>query len=102
MTRHVPQQARAPISERPAGPRAAQCLAVPRGDAMQFFVGIDWASQAHAVCVIDETGRRCWEGPVAHSADGLAELLAHLRRFVRRGPVRIALERPSGLLVDTL
>jgi transposase len=69
---------------------------------MQFFVGIDWASQAHAVCVIDETGRRCWEGPVAHSADGLAELLAHLRRFVRRGPVRIALERPSGLLVDTL
>jgi transposase len=69
---------------------------------MRFFVGIDWASQAHAVCVIDETGRRCWQGPVAHTAEGLAELRGHLRRFSRRGPVRVALERPSGLLVDTL
>jgi transposase len=69
---------------------------------MQFFVGIDWASQAHAVCVLDDTGRRCWEGAVAHTAAGLAELLTHLRRFGRRGAVRIALERPSGLLVDTL
>jgi transposase len=69
---------------------------------MQFFVGIDWASQAHAVCVIDTTGRRCWQGPVAHTADGLTELLGHLRRFRRRGAVRVALERPSGLLVDTL
>src|SRR5262245_43996741 len=56
MMRHVPQQARAPISERPAGPLAAQCLAVSGGDAMGFFVGVDWGSQAHAVCVIDETG----------------------------------------------
>jgi transposase len=69
---------------------------------MRFFVGIDWASQAHAVCVIDDTGRRCWQGPVAHTAEGLAQLLGHLRRFRRRGPVRVALERPSGLLVDTL
>lgn len=69
---------------------------------MRFFVGIDWASQAHAICIIEDTGRRCWEGPVAHTAEGLTELLGHLRRFRRRGPVRIALERPSGLLVDTL
>src|SRR5688572_21799009 len=102
MTRHMPSQARAPISERPAGPLAPQCLAVPRGDAMRFFVGIDWASQAHAICVIDDTGRRGWHGSVAHTADGLADLLEHLRRFQRRGTVRVALERPSGLLVDTL
>jgi transposase len=69
---------------------------------MRFFVGIDWASQAHAVCVLDDTGRVHWQGAVPHTAQGLAELLAHLRRFARRGPLRIALERPSGLLVDTL
>jgi len=69
---------------------------------MQFSVGIDWASQAHAVCVIDDTARGHWHGSVAHTAEGLAELLGHLRRFRRRGPVRVALERPSGLLVDTL
>src|SRR2546422_5995230 len=101
MTRHVPQQARAPISERPAGPLAAQCLAVPGGDAMRFFVGIDWASQAHAVCVIDQTGRIHWQGCVPHTAEGLTEGLRRLQRFRRRGHLRVALERPSGLLVDT-
>src|SRR5881628_3682435 len=102
MTRHVPRQARAPISERPAGPLPVQCLAVPGGDAMRFSVGIDWASAAHAVCILDQTGRVHWQGAVPHTADGLADLLARLRRFRRRGSLRIALERPSGLLVDTL
>jgi transposase len=69
---------------------------------MRFFVGIDWATQAHAVCVLDDTGHIHWQDSVRHTAEGLAELLGHLRRFGRRGPVRIALERPSGLLVDTL
>ena len=69
---------------------------------MQFFVGIDWATQAHTVCVIDQTGRSRWQGAVPHTSAGLAELRARLRRLRRRGPVRIALERPSGLLVDTL
>jgi transposase len=69
---------------------------------MRFFVGIDWASQAHAVCVIDETARIHWQGSVPHTAAGLAALLARLRPWRRRGPMQIALERPSGLLVDTL
>jgi transposase len=67
---------------------------------MRFFAGLDWASEAHAVCVVDGRGRICWQGSVAHSAAGLAELVRRLRRF---GPtLAIALERPSGLLVDTL
>jgi transposase len=69
---------------------------------MNFFVGIDWASQAHAVCVLDGAGRVRWQGSVAHSADGLATLVRELRRF---GPVAacpVAIERPSGLVVDTL
>src|SRR5437899_11552580 len=100
MTRHVPRQARAPISERPAGPLPVQCLAVPGGDAMRFSVGIDWASAAHAVCILDQTGRVHWQGAVPHTAYGLADLLARLRRFRRRGSLRVALERPSGLLID--
>src|SRR5437773_5070800 len=102
MTRHVPRQARAPISERPAEPLPVQCLAVPGGDAMRFSVGIDWASAAHAVCILDQTGRVHWQGAVPHTADGLADLLARLRRCRRRGSLRVAIERPSGLLVDTL
>ncbi len=93
---------RAPISERPAGPLTLQCLAVPGRIAMRFFVGIDWASQTHAVCVIDEAARVRWQGSVAHSADGLAELIRQLRRFRAGSALAIAIERPSGLLVDTL
>src|SRR3989449_9922556 len=69
---------------------------------MRFFVGIDWGSQAHAVCVIDQTGRIHWPGSVPHPAEGLTEVLRRLQRHRRRGHLRVALERPSGLLVDTL
>jgi transposase len=69
---------------------------------MRFFVGIDWASRAHAVCIIDQTGRVRWQGSVPHTAEGLLELVGRLRRFRGRGRRRVALERPSGLLVDTL
>lgn len=69
---------------------------------MRFFVGIDWASEAHAVCLIDSTARVRWRASVAHSAAGLAGLVQRLRRWRRRGPFALAVERPSGLLVDTL
>src|SRR2546428_5785810 len=92
----------APISERPAGPLTAQCLAVPGRRAMNFFVGLDWASQAHAVCVLDATGQVCWQGSVEHSVEGLAELLRRLARFGPPASLPVAIERPSGLVVDTL
>lgn len=69
---------------------------------MPFYVGLDWASEAHAVCIVDDTGRIRWQGTAAHSADGLAELIRRLQRFAPPAAIQIALERPSGLLVDTL
>lgn len=69
---------------------------------MPLYVGIDWASEAHAVCVVDRGGRVRWQGTVAHSADGLAELVGRLKRLAPPTQIRVALERPSGLLVDTL
>src|SRR3990170_4322819 len=93
---------RAPISERPAGPLTLKCLAVPGRSAMPFFVGLDWASPEHAVCVIDDTGRVDWQGSAEHSAAGLAELLRRLARFGPPASLPVAIERPSGLVVDTL
>jgi transposase len=69
---------------------------------MRFFVGIDWASEAHAVCLIDQSGRVRWRASVAHSAAGLARLVHRLRRWRQQAAFAIAVERPSGLLVDTL
>jgi len=64
-----------------------------------YFAGLDWASQTHSVCVIDEHGGVCERLDVAHDASGLAELTRRLERWHRPS---VAIERPSGLLVDTL
>jgi transposase len=69
---------------------------------MSYFVGVDWAATTHAVCVIDETGTVRWRGTVAHSAAGLAELVQRVARFGPPASLPVALERPSGLVVDTL
>lgn len=64
------------------------------------FVGLDWATQAHAVCVIDAAGTVLDRFDVPHDREGLAELMRRLSRWGAR--VRIAIERPSGLIVDAL
>ena len=64
------------------------------------FVGLDWAVHTHAVCVIDAAGAVLDRFEVAHHRDGLAELMRRLARHGQR--LRIAIERPSGLIVDAL
>lgn len=71
--------------------------------APQYLAGLDWASDHHDVCVLDAaTGRRHAEYRVAHTAAGLAELRQRLATLGAAGAVRVALERPSGLVVDAL
>jgi transposase len=65
----------------------------------QHFAGLDWASRTHAVCIIDLQGRVIDRFEVAHDAAGLAELSKRLGRFA---PIAVAIERPTGLIVDAL
>jgi transposase len=69
---------------------------------MRRFVGVDWASREHAVCVLDDTGQVLARFPVAHTAAGLTALEHQLRRWGEPAELPVAIERPSGLLVDTL
>jgi transposase len=64
------------------------------------FAGLDWAVHTHAVCIIDASGAVRDRFEVAHDRQGLAELMRRLARF--GASVRIAIERPSGLIVDAL
>ena len=66
----------------------------------EVFVGLDWAVHTHAVCVIDAAGAVLERFEIAHDREGLSELMRRLARFGER--VRIAIERPSGLIVDAL
>lgn len=68
-------------------------------DPTDAYGGVDWAIDAHAVCVVDHKGRVIVEFDVPHSADGLAELC---RRVERAGARRVAIERPDGPVVDAL
>ncbi|MDX1647597.1 MAG: transposase [Longimicrobiales bacterium] len=66
------------------------------------FVGIDWASAKHDVCVVDDDGTVKKSCVIAHTAEGLAELIRCFERLGEPTALPIAIERPSGLLVDTL
>ncbi len=74
-------------------------LALP--DAL-FFTGIDWAAEAHAVCVTDAGGTIVAGFTIEHSADGIALLIGRLARYGMPGDMPVAIERPNGRLVDLL
>lgn len=69
---------------------------------MSLFAGVDWAQDRHAVCVIDGEGRVRAQFEAVHTAAGLEQLLSQLRRLAPATNLPIAIERPSGVLVDTL
>jgi len=68
----------------------------------RYVAGIDWALTEHAVCVLDASGKTKAAFSVPHTREGLALLLRRLARIAPPAELPIAIERPSGLLVDTL
>jgi transposase len=69
-----------------------------------MFVGIDWAKQAHEVCVVDASGKICHRATIPHSQDGLDQLVRYLRRWATQteGELLVGIERPEGRLVDRI
>ncbi len=69
---------------------------------MSLTVGIDWGSEVHAVCVLDERGETIDRFESKHTREGLERLLKRLAKQGEPKELPIAVERPSGLLIDTL
>jgi transposase len=67
-----------------------------------YYVGVDWAAEVHAVCVLDDRGKVVASFPVAHSADGIAALIHRLVRLGVAEEIPVGIERPNGRLVDLL
>jgi transposase len=69
---------------------------------MPVMVGVDWGGEAHAVCVIDIQGQVLDRFAVGHDRAGLKTLVARLQQHGAAAEIAIAIERPTGLLVDAL
>ena len=63
------------------------------------FGGVDWATEAHAVAVVDQVGARIDEFDVDHNTAGLEELCGRLRKHE---VCRVAIERADGPVVESL
>ena len=69
---------------------------------MKIYVGLDWGSQQHAVCALDSQGERLTQFAINHNQAGLTQLRQRLDQIAMPQQIMLAIERPSGLLVDTL
>jgi transposase len=69
-----------------------------------WYVGIDWASEIHQVCLVDDRGAVRGERAVRHSGEELAALTAWLIETTGAAPERIAvgIELPHGPVVESL
>lgn len=69
-----------------------------------LFVGIDWATEAHQVHVMDPGMRELGQRAVVHSGSGMAAFVEWLTELSKGAPARtaIAIEVPRGAVVETL
>lgn len=69
-----------------------------------IFIGIDWATAAHQLCVMDPTRKVVDERQVVHRADDLIAMAAWLAGLAPGRPERVAvaIEVPRGAVVEVL
>ena len=69
-----------------------------------FFVGIDWGSTTHHVCLLDANGSVRGSRAFPHSGAGQAELVRWLldETGVAPGQIAVAIETPHGPVVEGL
>jgi hypothetical protein len=61
-----------------------------------MFCIIDWASERHAVCVLDDAGTKLAHFQIGHTADGFQQLVRRLARLAIQSGCPWAIERPDG------
>jgi transposase len=70
----------------------------------RLFVGIDWGTEIHHVCVVNSDSQIVEDRKVRQTADGLAEFLQWLSGLRRdsAASIIVAIEVPHGPVVDVL
>jgi transposase len=94
-----------PTNELPASALSTEQknLIVPlQQGGMAVYVGWDWASKTHDITVVDDEGKIVDHFDIAHDEVGLTRALKRLARHGSPDSLDIAIERPSGLVVERL
>lgn len=70
----------------------------------RWYVGIDWGSEQHVACLLDQTGAQRATCAVAHTAVAVTGFLDGVlaQTGAQAGDVAVAIETPRGLLVETV
>ena len=55
-------------------------------DQLDFFVGVDWSSADHQVCVVDMKGKVCAQRSFKHCGMGLVEMVDWIVRTTQSLP----------------
>ena len=71
---------------------------------LEFFTGIDWGSEVHQACLLDNEGEVLGERSFRHSGSGLAEMADWLLATTGAEPhvIGVAIEIPHGPVVETM
>jgi len=67
-----------------------------------LYVGWDWATESHAISVLDPHGRSVDRWSCAHTEAGLSATLERLAGHGAAADLPVAIERADGLVVDRL
>jgi hypothetical protein len=69
---------------------------------VRFYAGVDWATEADQVCLVDAGGRIIGERAFAHGGVGLAEMCGWLETTSGAEPsaIAVAIETPHGPVVE--
>jgi len=67
-----------------------------------FFVGIDWGSETHQVCVVDANGATVLETSVAHDGEAISAFVDRVLSHGNLKPERFAvsMEAPHGTMIE--
>ena len=73
-------------------------------ESYDVYVGIDWAREAHEVCILVAGSRERIQRSAKHEAKALGKLAEELARHAQGNPERvaIAIEVPRGAVVELL
>lgn len=71
-------------------------------DEFKYFVGIDWATEEHQVCVIDDRRKVISERVVKHTGTAIADLADWLSKLGDPKTIAVAIETSRGAVVEML